>query len=50
VNRSLGSRYVLHDVLGRGAMGEVFHGTGTPSEDVPGRSANRVAGRPGRGA
>jgi serine/threonine protein kinase len=27
VNRSLGSRYVLHDVLGRGAMGEVFRGT-----------------------
>jgi serine/threonine protein kinase len=27
VNRSLGSRYVLHDVLGRGAMGEVFHGS-----------------------
>jgi hypothetical protein len=27
VNRSLGSRYVLHDMLGRGAMGEVFRGT-----------------------
>ena len=27
MNRSLGSRYVLHDVLGRGAMGEVFRGT-----------------------
>ena len=27
LNRSLGSRYVLHDVLGRGAMGEVFRGT-----------------------
>jgi serine/threonine protein kinase len=27
VNRSLGSRYVLHEVLGRGAMGEVFRGT-----------------------
>jgi serine/threonine protein kinase, bacterial len=27
VNRSLGSRYVLHDVLGRGAMGEVFRGS-----------------------
>ena len=27
MNRSLGSRYVLHDVLGRGAMGEVFRGS-----------------------
>jgi serine/threonine protein kinase len=27
LNSSLGSRYVLHDVLGRGAMGEVFRGT-----------------------
>ena len=27
MNRSLGSRYVLHEVLGRGAMGEVFRGT-----------------------
>jgi hypothetical protein len=27
MNRSLGSRYVLHEVLGRGAMGEVFRGS-----------------------
>ena len=27
VNRSLGSRYVPHDMLGRRAMGEVYHGT-----------------------
>jgi len=27
VEQPLGSRYVLHDVLGRGAMGEVFRGT-----------------------
>jgi serine/threonine protein kinase len=27
VNTSLGNRYVLHDVLGRGAMGEVFRGS-----------------------
>src|SRR5580658_9668878 len=27
VSRSLGSRYVLHDVLGRGAMGQVFRGS-----------------------
>lgn len=33
VNRSLGSRYVLYDVLGRGAMGEVFRGTVRESGD-----------------
>ncbi len=27
MDRSLGSRYVLHEALGRGAMGEVFRGT-----------------------
>jgi Protein kinase domain len=27
VNTPLGSRYVLHDVLGRGAMGQVFRGS-----------------------
>ena len=27
VNQPLGSRYVLHDLLGRGAMGQVFRGT-----------------------
>jgi hypothetical protein len=27
VNSSLGSRYVLHDVHRRGAMGEVFRGS-----------------------
>jgi serine/threonine protein kinase len=27
VEQPLGSRYVLHELLGRGAMGQVFRGT-----------------------
>lgn len=32
MDRLLGSRYVLHDLLGRGAMGEVYRGTVRGSE------------------
>ena len=32
MDRPLGSRYVLHDLLGRGAMGEVYRGTVRGSE------------------
>jgi hypothetical protein len=42
-NSSLGSRYVLHDVLGHGAMGEVFRGSVRESQDS--RHGGSLTGR-----